>query len=234
MRSRKMNYINLLAKAQDVKNGVENDIDVIPVDKIWAQISELGWFPAVLAVSFGVVYLLYGWRIFKVLTVICFGLMGMFGGMAAGRSLGNEMWGGIIGLGVLVLVSLPLMKWCICILGTIAGAVFTGGIWYAFGLPQMYMWAGAAVGAVGGGMISFIIFKAAVTLFTSMGGSAIMMSGLLALGHLYESAKEVPTTQIHDLVFDSTWFLPVVLLGPTVFGLIMQNKLIKKSSEWEI
>ena len=232
-----MNYVNLLASAHAVNNGVENDVEVIPVDLIWKQISdlsELGWFPSVLAVSFGVVYLLYGWRIFKVLTVICFGLMGIFGGMAAGRYLGNEMWGGVVGFIVMVLVSLPLMKWCICILGTIAGGVFTGGIWYAFDQPQMYLWVGAAVGAVAGGLISFIIFRAAVTLFTSMGGSAIMMSGLLALGHCYESTREVKTTQIEDLVSNSAWFLPLVLLIPTVLGLIMQNKMIKKSAEWEI
>ncbi|MCK5175462.1 MAG: hypothetical protein KAR47_18855, partial [Planctomycetes bacterium] len=154
--------------------------------------------------------------------------------MAIGRNLDNEMWGGIIGLAALSLVSLPLMKWCICILGAVSGAVFTGGVWYAFGLPQMYLWAGAAVGGVAGGMISFIVFKAAVMLFTSMGGSAILMSGLLALGHLYEQTKVEPTTDIHDLVFESTWFLPVILLAPTIIGFCTQHKLIKKSSEWKI
>lgn len=226
-----MNFINILAAANDVTKVVEKDREVVPVDFVWEQINSLGWFPAVLAVSFGVVYLLYGWRIFKVLTVICFGLIGMFGGMAVGRTLDNEMWGGVIGLAALSLVSLPLMKWCICILGAVSGAVFTGGLWYAFGLPQIYLWAGAAVGGVAGGMISFIVFKAAVMLFTSMGGSAILMSGLLALGHLYEQAKVEPTSQIHDLVFNCTWFLPVILLTPTVIGLYTQNKLMKKSSE---
>ena len=229
-----MNFINILAVAKNAKNAVESDADIVPIDFVWEQISSLGWFPAVLAVSFGVVYLLYGWRIFKVLTVICFGLIGMFGGMAVGRTLDNEMWGGVIGLAVLSLISMPLMKWCICILGAVSGAVFTGGVWYAFGLPQLYMWAGAAVGGVAGGMISFIVFKAAVMLFTSMGGSAIMMSGLLALGHLYENTKQTPTSDIHDLVFECTWFLPVILLVPAVIGLFTQNKLMKKSSEWEI
>lgn len=229
-----MNYINILAEATNLTNAVEDDVEIVPVDFVWTQISSLGWFPAVLAVSFGVVYLLYGWRIFKVLTVICFALIGMFGGMAVGRNFDNEMWGGIIGLAALALVSMPLMKWCICILGAVSGAVFTGGVWYAFGLPQIYLWAGAAVGGVAGGMISFIVFKAAVMLFTSMGGSAIMMSGLLALGHFYENSKVEPTTEIYDLVFECTWFLPVILLVPTVIGLFTQNKLMKKSSEWEI
>lgn len=229
-----MNYINILAVAKEATSAVKDDVDIVPVDFVWEQINSLGWFPAVLAVSFGVVYLLYGWRIFKVLTVICFGLIGMFGGMAIGRNLDSEMWGGIIGLITLSLVSMPLMKWCICILGAVAGAVFTGGIWYAFGMPQLYLWLAAAIGGVAGGMISFIVFRVAVMLFTSMGGSAIMMSGLLALGHLYEQTKQTPTTEIHDLVFGSTWFLPVILLVPTVIGLYTQHKLMKKSSEWEI
>ena len=148
------------------------------------------------------------------------------------------MWGGIIGLMILAIASVPLMKWCICLLGAMAGATLTGAIWYACGLPQLYMWAGAAVGGVAGGMISFIVFKAAVMLFTSLGGSTIMMTGFLALLHLYQLKTDPPVkdgmTFIQDSIYNSNWFLPLTLLAPTIFGLIIQHKFIKKSSEWEI
>lgn len=238
-----MNLLNILAEgeAPGLTTAVENDVEWVPVDFIWDQINTLSWFHAVLAISFGVVYLLYGWRIFKALTVICFGLIGMFSGMHLGRGMGSEMWGGFFGLLILAIVSVPLMKYCICLLGAIAGGIITGAIWYACGLPQLYMWAGAAAGAIFGGMISFIVFKMSVMLFTSLGGSTIMMSGVLSLMHKYQHIHLTPEeieagkqTMIHGLIFNTDWFLPAALLTPTIIGLILQNKFIKKSSEWEI
>ena len=240
-----MNLFNILAEAAEETPGlttaVPNDVDWIPVDFIWEQINTLSWFHAVLAISFGVVYLLYGWRIFKALTVICFGLIGMFAGMSLGRGMGSEMWGGFFGLLILAILSVPLMKYCICLLGALAGGILTGAIWYACGLPQIYMWAGAAVGAIFGGMISFIVFKMSVMLFTSLGGSTIMMSGVLSLLDKYQNIHLTPEqieageqTMIHSLIFETNWFLPAALLTPTIIGLILQHKFIKKSSEWEI
>jgi len=230
-----MVHFNILAQAAQESMIVKfQDLDIVPIDFIWEQVVSLSWFQAVLAISFGIVYLLYGWRIFKVLVVISFGLLGMFIGIKVGRYAGNEIWGGVIGLIAMAIISVPLMKWCICILGAVAGGVLTGGLWYAFELPQMYIWAGAIVGVVAGGMISFIVLKVAVMLFTSLGGSTITVVGTLALLHLYETMANPPTANIHDLVFDQNWFLPVALLLPTLIGMAMQNKFVRHSKKWEL
>jgi hypothetical protein len=230
-----MVHFNILAQAAQESMVVKfQDLDIVPIDFIWEQIVSLSWLQAVLAISFGVVYMLYGWRIFKVLVVISFGLLGMFIGIKVGRYAGNEIWGGVIGLVTMAVISVPLMKWCICILGAAAGGILTGGLWYAFELPQMYIWAGAIVGVVAGGMISFIVLKVAVMLFTSLGGSAITVIGTLALLHLYETAANPPTANIHDLVFDQNWFLPVALILPTFIGMAMQNKFVRHSKKWEL
>jgi hypothetical protein len=231
-----MMYMPLLAEAQQAAGGtieIEN-VDVVPMDFIWTQITALTWLQAVLAISFGVVYLMYGWRIFRVLVVISFALMGMFLGINVGKFAGSEIWGGILGLILLAAVSMPLMKWCVCLLGAAAGGILTAGVWYAFELPQMYIWAGATVGIVAGGMISFIVLKASVMLFTSLGGSAITVIGMLALLHLYEGFQEPATTYVHDLVMDQNWFFPLVLTIPTIIGIIIQNKFVKHSHKWEI
>ena len=228
-----MNYLTILAQATEP---IREDVEVVPIDFIWEQITALSWLQAVLAISFGVVYLLYGWRIFKILVIISFGLLGMFAGIYSSRLASiSEVWGGLIGLVVLAVLAVPLMKWAVCILGAVAGGVLTAGLWYAFELPQMYIWAGGAVGAVAGGMISFIVLKAAVMLFTSLGGSVITVVGLLALLHIYETEMEVPaTTHIHDLVFDQNWFLPLALLIPTIIGIAAQHKFIQHSHKWEL
>ena len=221
-----MNYLSILAQAEAAEN-----FEVVPIDFIWEQIISLSWLQAVLAISFGVVYLLYGWRIFKVLVTISFALIGLFLGIHFGAKAGSEMWGGIIGLLVFAAVSVPLMKWCVCILGAVAGGILTGGLWYAFDQPQMYIWVGAAVGIVAGGMMSFIVFEAAVILFTSLGGSGITTIAVLALLYRYETNIDPTATRIQDLVLNHNWFLPAALMIPTVIGIIMQKKLAKHSSK---
>lgn len=229
-----MNTFVILAEAEKVV--VENDVQVVPVDWIWGQIESLSWFHAIAAISFGVVYLLYGWRIFKVLAVICFSMIGLFVGIYLGEKVDNPVWGGIIGLAMLGFVSIPMMKWAICILGAIAGGTLTGALWYAFELPQMYLWAGAAVGLVAGGMISFIVFKIAVMLFTSMGGSATMMAGFLSLLHQYQllDNPDAESTPIQNMIYNHHWFLAVVIILPTMIGVYTQNKLIKEADKWEL
>ena len=109
-----MNLPLLLAQAEP---RVVNDVEIVPINAIWEQITALTWLQAVIAVSFGLVYMLYGWRIFRILVVISFGLIGMFLGIYLGGKSGNEILGGVIGLAVLAGISSPLMKWCVFILG---------------------------------------------------------------------------------------------------------------------
>jgi hypothetical protein len=235
-----MYYTGVLGEAVDASKSIQlEDIDIVPIDFIWEQITSLSWLQAVIAISFGAVWLLYGWRIFKILVVVSFALAGLYVGLIIGKQISgesvNQMWAGVIGLVVLAFVSVPLMKWCVCLLGAVAGGTLTSGLWYAFGLPQVYLWAGAVIGIVAGGMISFIVFKAAVMLFTSLGGGIITLVSILALLHLYETNMLVPpTTRIHDFVFEHQWFLPAALLVPTIIGVITQNKLIKSSHQWEL
>jgi hypothetical protein len=223
----------LLAQAQTAHSS--QDIHAEALNFFWQQITDLSWLHAVIAISVGVVYMLYGWRIFRILVVISFGLLGMFLGIYAGRNFGSAIWGGIIGLVVLAIVSIPLMKWCVSLLGAAAGGVLTGGLWYAFALPLDYIWAGTIIGVVAGGLISFILLKVSVMLFTGLGGSAILMVGVLALLYQYETQMVTPPTQhVHGYVFGHQWFLPLVIIVPTIIGMIVQNRFIKQSQEWEI
>lgn len=232
-----MDFAYILAQTAEVTQtpAPVEETQVVPaVNWIYEQITTLTWFQAVIAISFGVVYLLYGWRIFKVLAVISFGLLGLRAGMWLGTEFDNQLWGGLIGMGALAIVSVPLMRWSVSALGAAAGGIIAASIWYACELPQQYMWAGAVSGVIAGGMISFIIFRAAVMLFTSLVGAAIVMTGLLALVYRYEQNAVPPTNQINDMIHNHNWFLPVALLVPTLIGIIVQNKLVNSSSKWEL
>jgi hypothetical protein len=223
----------LLAQVETSVNSQSLHADAL--NFIWQQITDLSWLHAVIAISVGIVYMLYGWRIFRVLVVICFGLGGMFLGIFAGRHFGSVILGGVLGLALFAVISVPLMKWCVSALGAIAGGSLTGAVWYAFGLPLDYIWAGVVIGVVAGGLISFILLKASVMLFTGLGGSVIMMVGVLALIYQYETqVLDPPTQHIYDSLYTKQWFLPVVIILPTIIGMLMQNRFIKQSHEWEI
>jgi hypothetical protein len=228
-----MNYLTILAET-GAASAAETTSEVVPLDFIWEQITSLNWLQAVLGISFGAVYLLYGWRIFKILVVICFGLIGMFAGIEVGARFDAEPLGGTVGLLLVAAISVPLMRWGVSILGAAAGGVLGAGIWYAVGLPEEYILAGAVTGIVAGGMIGFIIFKIAVMLFTSLGGGLLISVGLLALFYQYEQIQEPPTEKVKELLYQENWFMPVMLLVPTIIGVLVQNKLIKKSKDWGI
>ena len=204
----------------------------VPINFIWEQVIGLSLVEALTFSCFGVVCLFYGWRIFKILVTLCFGLVGLVGGLLLNEKLigGNGTWLGLIGMAMMAVLSLPLMRWGVCALGAMAGGILTGGLWYAFELPGQYIWAGALAGAIAGGMISFIVFKLAVVLFTSFGGGALVVTAVLAILHRYM----VPPERVQDLVFNYHWFLPVALLVPTVAGIIIQNKFVKGSKDWHI
>lgn len=204
------------------------------LDSLWGQVTTLSWLQAVIAISFGVVYLLYGWRIFKAVVVICFGLVGLFAGIKIGSRFNSEILGGIIGLFLLAGASIPLMRWAVSLLGAIAGGIITGGLWYAFELPERYMPAGALIGIIAGGMISFIVFKIAVMLFTSFGGGILIITGLLALVYRYEIIQDPPTATVRTMLYNNHWFLPALLLAPTLIGIIVQNKFVKGSKSWSV
>ena len=203
----------------------------VPINFIWEQIVELSLVEALAFICFGVVCLLYGWRIFKILVTLCFALVGLFGGLMVNEKLvgGNGMWLGLMGIVMMGVLSLPLMRWGVSALGAVAGGILTGGIWYAFALPDGYIWAGALAGLIAGGMISFIVFKLAVVLFTSFGGGALIVTAVLAVLHAYFDPEKV-----RILVFDYRWFLPVALIVPTLVGIIVQNKFISGSKDWNI
>ena len=225
-----MDCLTILAQAGET--AAETPQAKEAIDRILEQITSLGLIEALTFISFGVVCLFYGWRVFKILVIISFALFGLFLGVYANQTLigGNSFWLGIIGMVLFAILSVPLMRWGVSLLGAAAGGILTGGAWYAFRLPEQYVWAGALAGMIAGGMISFIIFKIAIMLFSSLGGSILVVIGVLAVMHDF-----MPTAvDIEDLIRTQKWFLPIALLVPMAIGMYCQNRFIKASQDWSV
>jgi len=228
-----MEPISILAQAANAAGTEAASGPAARIHEFWTHATSLGQLEAFMFISFGVVWLFYGWRVFKILVVISFALLGLALGMAISSKIvgwNNKMVGGVIGMVTIAILSIPLMRWAVSMLGALAGSIFTAAIWYACPLDDRYIWAGAIIGMVAGGMISFIVFRIAVILFTSMGGGALVVTGSLALLYRYSSAK----VQMEHIVLHQQWVLPVALMVPMLVGLIAQHKFVKKSKQWEI
>lgn len=230
--NRSMDYFVILAQTTETTEAAAAEA-IVPINMFWEQITSLDFIEALTFISFGAVCLMYGWRVFKTLVVISFALLGMVGGalFAAKISGANhQVLGGFIGMVLIGALAMPLMRWGVSILGALAGGIVTAGMWYAFELPEKYIWAGGLIGIIAGGMIAFIALKWAVILFSSLGGSALLVMGLLALFYLWDQTSE----QIQQLILEQNWFLPVALIVPTAFGFILQHKFVKRSQQWSI
>ncbi len=228
-----MDCLTILAQAAETTTSQAASGSTAFIETLWKHITALGRLEAFMFVSFGTVWLFYGWRVFKILVVISFALIGLVLGMALAeviQGFDNKTIGGVVGMILLAVLSVPLMRWAVSMLGAISGAIFTAGIWFACGLGDQYIWAGALIGMVAGGMISFIVFKVAVILFTSMGGGALIMMGALSLLHHYIPAK----FEINHVMTNYRWVLPVLVMVPMLIGLVAQHKFVKSSKSWEI
>jgi hypothetical protein len=224
--------VSILQIALTAQQTAQKQAQAGPLSTMWQYVSTLDVVEALTFISFGIVCLFYGWRIFKILVTICFGLLGMLVGIWANDKLigGNVIWLAMICILFFSILSVPLMRWGVTILGSVSGGILTAGATLALGLhDQRLLLAGGLVGLVAGGMISFIVFKVAVILFTSLGGSALIVVGFLAVLHANVDPKKLET-----FVFGYRWFLPALVLAPMIVGIIMQHRFIKTAQDWSV
>ncbi len=229
-----MYLVAILAQAAETttpQTAAEGIVSTV-LNFIWEQATSLRPVEVLTFICFGTICLFYGWRVFKILATECFAVGGFILGWWANRELvkGNGIWLGTISAALFAFMSIPLLRVGVMLLGAAAGAVLTSAGWYALQMPTQHIWAGAAIGAIAGGMISFIVFKIAVMLFTSLLGSAMIVVGVLAVLYKYMGAAE----GLRGRVFDDKWFLPMMLLVPMAVGIIFQNKFIRGAKDWSV
>ena len=200
----------------------------IDTETIWQFIMNVSWIQAICAVAFGIVYFIYGWRVFKTLVVINCVLIGVFAGGYVGKLLGSSLWGGIMGAVICGVISWPFMKYAVSVLGGLAGAVLGAAVWQSVSLPESMTWSGALVGLIAGGFLAFASFKTSVMLFTSLQGTTCIVIGVLALLHDYPDLG----LRLTDAVQNKVYFLPVMLLIPTFTGVLFQRYLLKHEESW--
>ncbi|HMO26848.1 MAG TPA: hypothetical protein PKB10_11315 [Tepidisphaeraceae bacterium] len=183
----------------------------------WCHMLNAG--TAALLLVGGIVYLLFGYYLFKGLITLNAALAGAYVGAIFGKLGEAVVPGAFIGAFIAAAVCWPMMRWAVAITGALIGFILGIAVWRAIGLDPSFSPAGGAVGLVFFGMISFILFKGSVMMFTSVQGASMIIVG--ALGLLQKYQEIAPTIQ--KSLEQSPVILPMAVFVPAVIGLIYQQ-----------
>jgi hypothetical protein len=167
----------------------------------------------------GVVFLLFGWYMYRGLVTLNAALFGAYIGAYFGTRTNDALAGALIGGFTAAALTWPLMKWAVAVMGGFLGAMLGTSLWRAFNLEPSVAWAGGMSGLIFFGMLSFILFRGSIIMYTSLQGSFMLIFGALGLIYKYPSIAQSLTENMTSKSF----ILPALVFVPAVFGLIYQQ-----------
>jgi hypothetical protein len=183
---------------------------------------------ALAMIVLSVAFLARGWKFYKYLVALDALIGGGLAGLYIGGRIGGPHMDIYLGIGLALIFAAtawPLMKGSVCILGAMAGAAFGYVLWYygahALGYANwaQHAWAGALVGMVIVGMLTFIAFQTTVIIGLGLQGAFMLVSGIFALMFRFEG----PTLPLSNEINSNNFFLPLMILIPGAVGIIYQQ-----------
>lgn len=197
--------------------------------------TKFGLFIALVLLACGLVYLVQGWKIFKILVVANATVLGAMAGAKVGALMqGENMWLWTASLGALLFASLswPLMKYAVSVMGGLAGSVLGYGVWYYIGQITgeqhilQYAWAGALIGLITLGLLAFVVFKLVITIFTALQGSVMTVAGLVSLLMVNDSLAAKLEPQLRG----NQYLMLLLLAVPAIIGVGYQYSAYSKKN----
>ena len=197
----------------------------LPADGHWPREADLvkwcsviGPGMAAILLLIGTIFLLWGYPVFRYLMLFNCGMLGAYLGAALGKDADTAMAGAIIGGFVAAALAWPMMRWAVALTGAAIGTILGAAIWRACGQDASFDWAGGLTGFVALGMLSFILFRGGIILYTSLQGAALLASGILALLEKNPSVwSDVSFHLTHD-----RYLFPTAVILPAIVGLVFQ------------
>ena len=181
---------------------------------------------AMLLFACGLVYMLQGWKIFKILVVANVAVLGaVIGSYLGSMARGPNTWVFTSIAGALLLGGLawPLMKYAVSLLGGLVGSFVGYGLWHYVATtvdnPNLlqYEWVGALVGLITLGLLAFVILKFVVMFITSLQGAVMSVGGVLAL-----LLKYMPD-DLEGPLRDNSHLMAILIGVPAIIGFVFQT-----------
>lgn len=201
--------------------------------RAWTQedflraLTQAGAVEAVVGILVGVVVLLYGWRVFKVLVILNAAAVGLVGGWLLTGLAGMESWSLVVALAcglLLGALAWPLMRHVTGLMAAVVGGT-VGYFVYLWAIdaaarPDLtpYAWAGALGGGMLFGLVAIVGFNQLVIVFTAFQGSLMAVAGTLALLCRGEALR----TRVHTVLNENPYVLQVAVIVPAAAGFFWQ------------
>jgi hypothetical protein len=177
------------------------------------------FFPIALCVI-GALLMIFGFKAYRWIVLLNFIALGYYLGSLLGERGQISMVGAIIGAVLMGAAAMPLMKYAVAVCGGMVGFVIGMVIWAYCEQPLGMAWAGGLVGLAVLGMLSFILFKTTVILFTCIEGAALFVFGAAAL-----LIRFTPwSTQIDWSLAHRPVLLPLLVTCLAILGLFWQHQ----------
>jgi hypothetical protein len=186
----------------------------------WCRASGPGL--AVILILAGIVFLLFGYGIFKVLVTVNAAILGGWIGLTLGERSGVEVPAAIVGSMLAATAAWPTMKYAVAIMGALFGTVLGVTVWRLSNLDPAFSWSGGMTGLVFFGLMSFLLFRECIMTYTSLQGSVMLVFGILGLVLKYQEVG-APLTHHFEV---KPFLLPLAIFIPTLAGFIYQKAMI--------
>jgi hypothetical protein len=183
----------------------------------WCQ--DMGPGTAAVLLVLGIVYLVLGIYLYRALVTLNAAMVGACAGAWIGEHFDATVPCLIIGLVLAAGLTWLLMKYAVAVMGGVYGGLLGAALWQTLGLDPNCTWAGGAIGLVGFGLLSFILFRGSIMMYTSLQGSVMLVFGLL--GMILEYQELAPT--VLASLKDQPYALPMAIFIPALVGLIFQQ-----------
>ena len=176
-------------------------------------------FLGVLALAGGLVLMLYGLTVFRLVVCLNFAVLGANAGYLLAATLG-EAWAWLTAAIVAILAGAAcwrVMNIAVAVLAGLAGAAWAATLVGAFGGGTVAVVLGAVIGFGILAALAAILFKQVVIVITSLQGGVLAMIGFVILLHYAPAVY----AQLGP-VLSSSWFWLLAVLAPTVVGTCYQ------------
>lgn len=174
---------------------------------------------AALLLILGIVFLLFGFTIYRALIALTAAILGAYLGFGFTEKMQNMSLIGLsVGAVVFGAIAWVWTNWIAAVIGAIIGGLLGSAIWQMANLNPAFAWSGALTGAVFLGLLCFILFRISIIIYTSLQGAVMLAFGGLGMAYKYNAAEKFVDARM------SAWpmLLPATVLVLMLCGISYQ------------
>lgn len=170
-------------------------------------------------VTVGLLSVINGYRWHKWIVITVAFLTGMGLGFVMSKSMeSNLIVAACVGV-LTAVVAWPLMKYAIAACGGLAGAFVGANVWSISNMPPDTYYAGALIGLVTFGLLSFILYRVVIVAMTCVAGAVVLVMGVVTLLMQVEAWQPA----LRQDFSGNPIILPLIVLVTAVIGFVLQQ-----------